>query len=88
MAGVDLVSVKELLGHKSLSMTMRYSHLSPSHKGKAVNKLDEVLKNTQEEDAQKETPVHNFSSQFRSSPDFASISPYAPVAQKDRATVS
>ena len=59
MAGVDLTSVKELLGHKSLSMTMRYSHLSPSHKRKAVNKLDEVLKNTQEEDAQKETPVHN-----------------------------
>ena len=59
MAGVDLTSVKELLGHKSLSMTMRYSHISPSHKRKAINKLDEVLKNTQEEDAQKETPVHN-----------------------------
>ncbi len=83
MAGVDITSVKELLGHKSLSMTMRYSHLSPSHKRKAVNKLDEVLKNTQ-----KETPVHNFSSQFRSNPDFSSISPYAPVAQMDRATVS
>jgi len=83
IAGVDLASVKELMGHKSLSMTMRYSHLSPSHKRKAVNTLDGVLKNTQ-----KETPVHNFSSQFRSNPDFTSISPYAPVAQKDRATVS
>ncbi len=61
MAGVGLISVKELLGHKSLSMTMRYSHLSPSHKRKAVNILDSVLKS-----AQKKTPVHNFSSQFRS----------------------
>ncbi len=83
MNGVDITSVKELLGHKSLSITMRYSHLSPSHKRKAVNTLDSVLKNTQ-----KETPVHNLSSQFRPNPDFTSISPYAPVAQKDRATVS
>lgn len=40
MAGVDLVTVKELLGHKSLDMTMRYSHLSPDHKRKAVSVLD------------------------------------------------
>ena len=54
MAGVDLTSVKELLGHKSLSMAMRYSHLSPSHKRKAINILDNVLKSSQ-----KEAPVHN-----------------------------
>jgi site-specific recombinase XerD len=40
MAGVDLTSVKELLGHKTLNMTMRYAHLAPSHKVRAVNILD------------------------------------------------
>ena len=40
MAGVDLMTVKELLGHKTLKMTDRYSHLSPDHKANAVKVLD------------------------------------------------
>jgi len=43
MAGIDITSVKELLGHKSLTMTMRYSHLSPGHKRKAVHVLDRLM---------------------------------------------
>ena len=47
MAGVDLVSVKDLLGHKSLTMTLRYAHLASGHKRKAVNTLDRLLQNRQ-----------------------------------------
>ncbi len=43
MAGVDLTTVSRLLGHKSLSMTLRYAHLSPMHMTKAVDVLDGVL---------------------------------------------
>ena len=43
MAGVDLTTVSRLLGHKDLTMTLRYSHLSPLHMSKAVDILDNVL---------------------------------------------
>ncbi len=39
MSGVDLVTVKELLGHKSINMTMRYAHPTPKHKKIAVELL-------------------------------------------------
>lgn len=40
MAGVDLVTVKELLGHTSIQTTMIYAHLIPAHVAAAVEKLD------------------------------------------------
>ena len=43
MAGVDLTTVKELLGHKTLTMSLRYAHLAPSHKVKAVDILDNII---------------------------------------------
>jgi hypothetical protein len=39
MAGVDVRTIQELLGHRTLAMTLRYAHLSPAHKRAAVNHL-------------------------------------------------
>jgi len=39
MAGVDIRTVQELMGHKDIKMTMRYSHLSQSHLLEAVNRI-------------------------------------------------
>ena len=40
MAGVDLRTVQELMGHETLEMTMRYAHLSPGHRLEAVQRLN------------------------------------------------
>src|SRR5262245_39338053 len=42
MCGVDLPTVKELLGHKTIAMTLRYTHLSSDHKQRAVSTLEQM----------------------------------------------
>jgi integrase len=41
MRGVDLLTVKELLGHKTLTMTLRYTQLASDHKQRAVSMLEQ-----------------------------------------------
>jgi site-specific recombinase XerD len=41
MSGVDLPTVKELLEHKDISMTLRYTHLSTDHQQQAVRLLEQ-----------------------------------------------
>lgn len=40
MKGVELASVRELLGHSDFKMTLRYAHLSPSYKKKDIDLMD------------------------------------------------
>jgi integrase len=46
MSGADIRTVQQLLGHKDIKMTMRYSHLSPSHLADAVHKVGTILAQT------------------------------------------
>ena len=39
MAGVDIYMVSKLMGHKTITVTMRYAHLAPQHQLAAVQRL-------------------------------------------------
>jgi site-specific recombinase XerD len=40
MQGIDLNTVRDLLGHADLKMTLRYAHLAPENKLQAIKALD------------------------------------------------
>ncbi|MBU0567435.1 hypothetical protein KKC52_05225 [bacterium] len=56
MKGADAISLQQLLGHKDIKMTMKYSHLSEAHLQDTINLLshkngtilaqEEILKNS------------------------------------------
>jgi integrase len=43
MAGVDIRTVQELLGHKSIVQTMKYAHLAQDHRHAAVAKMNATV---------------------------------------------
>ncbi|GAB7079124.1 tyrosine-type recombinase/integrase [Megalodesulfovibrio paquesii] len=53
MSGADVFTLKEAMGHKTLAMTMRYSHLMPSHLKKAVAGFEASLQQAHEAKARK-----------------------------------
>jgi integrase len=62
MSGIDLPTVKELMGHKDITMTLRYTHLSSDHKQNAVKALDNFGTNLRRFSRQYENEVENGSS--------------------------
>jgi integrase len=51
MAGANITSVKELMGHKTLAVTLRYAHLAPDFQRDAINRLDTYMGTTPSEPA-------------------------------------
>lgn len=49
MEGISLYEVKELLGHASLAMTERYSHLAPDRNKRAAKTLGNLFQNLEPE---------------------------------------
>ena len=45
MRGGDLLTLKEILGHSSLKMVQRYTHLAAAHKTRQVNNLSGIYTN-------------------------------------------
>ena len=85
MAGVDLKTVQELLGHKSIEMTLRYSHLSPDHKKQAVDLLCKRIDTIWTPTTHERVRVQEH---YVEEPELANTYDSAPVAQEDRAAVS
>lgn len=56
MAGVDLRTVADLMGHATIQMTMRYAHLAPEHKLDAVERLLSVGVDTDTNTDTKQVP--------------------------------
>lgn len=42
MNGIDLRTVADILGHKTISMTMRYTHLLDDHKLRAIDRIEQL----------------------------------------------
>ena len=54
-SGTDIRTVQELMGHKTIQMTLRYAHLAPQHQLAAVQRLCDTKSMPTEEVAAAQT---------------------------------
>jgi integrase len=61
MAGVDLLTISELMGHRTIQMTKRYAHLAPAHNQNAVDRLVsfQLPQTSKESDRSGQTKCHH-----------------------------
>jgi integrase len=59
MSGVDLPTVKEILGHREIEMTLRYSHLAAPHKAKALDQLGKAFEQIAQQQNEQVAAVPN-----------------------------
>jgi len=52
LQGEQIQTISELLGHRTLQMTMRYSHLTPDHRKAAIGRFENALSLRPEENKQ------------------------------------
>jgi len=57
MSGVDINTLKEILGPSTITMTQRYAHLAPSFKQKAMQNIDSIL--SQNKEPKKESSLND-----------------------------
>ena len=75
MAGVDLRTVQELMGHKTIQMTVRYAHLAPQHQLAAVQRLCDTEAVTEEPSDTKSDTTPKVAERLK-----VEISPQVPLA--------
>jgi integrase len=63
MAGVDMRTLQELMGHKTMQMTLRYAHLSPAHQLDAVQRLNRPTDTTTDTEVEESVAVAGGASQ-------------------------
>jgi len=62
MAGVDIRTVQQLMGHRTIQMTCRYAHLAPEHQLDAVQRLCDIKSGSaQTEPTDTKTDTKHFS---------------------------
>lgn len=60
MAGVDIRTLQELMGHKNIQVTLRYAHFAPQHQLEAIQRLCDHIEVKSAEPTDTKTDTNGF----------------------------